>query len=933
MKSLKKIFKRDEAKSVKQQVDILKDMLDNKKMKLGMSTFVSKAEKDVDKIMDYITKAEKGEITTNITPAFINEMHDFIITYDILLTDMISILNDNATSREEFATVIARAQDVTAEMLKVKAFYHKVFKARGKEYIQEINDGRLDIEDDILTTDANEDTNTIRRVAGTMKNASDKVLKLVYDSIKTVKSNTYRYTFELGRELTKLQLELEQTGFKDFKSFYEVDSEGKKTGFIVSEYNRGAYYEAFDENLQAIADAFEVESYSEINQEALSKVEKKKFNTLWSKFFREHTDTNSFGEVVPKKSKYSNKDFSKITGNKAVYSFYNKLLKIKNTEDKKIPVQKADRQEYLMPQIRKDTLERLKNRDGNIFKNVKEVVKESALITEDDIEYNEQEIIKDIKGNEVKFLPVHYTRSLKDMDNLSEDVTSMFIAYAHMSENYKQSAEIVDDLEIVKRSIGERQISGKKLAKEGKESNTYAMLDTFMDMHLYGNLRKKDQVLEIGGKKINYGKALDSFNSYVRRNNLAFNVFASTASYTTGSIFSKIEDIVGQYTNQESKTFAEKEFDANLPRVMAQLGKRRPTNKMHLMFQRNGFIRDNFEDLNVKTVAGRELKNIFFSTYQLADYRVKGKLSVAIMDNMRLVNGEWLTKDQFKRNNSKLDKSEINSEWKKHRENSFYNAFEVVEGELVIKKEFKDTITPKIENNIKNRIEHIGNRADGLLSDLDKGAIFKNTWGRLIMTHRGWLVKGVEDRFKKSDINLDTGEKEEGHYRTMGSLVIGSAFEMFKEKSLSFKPYIQNYNNLEPHQKQNLRRGMAELAFITAISLLASMLESMGGEDEEDDWIYNFALYTVYRTNVEIGAFWNPGEITTLLKSPAAAMNQLESLGEVWGIVTGKAYETIERGRFKDMTRLEKLMIQRSFMKNFYDAQFPKEKLGYIKSI
>ena len=924
--------KEEDAKEMRAQVDKMKALLDKNKIKQGVSAFINKVESELGPLQNYMERYKEGTLQSELSTRKVQNMGDFIAAYDTLMSEVIGMIDFDPILRDKMSGALEKAKSIKGDIDELNTFYKKARRETATAAVIRANNGRLDnVDEDIFNNSASKDTNILRRWVGSMKNATDPVLKLIYDSVKKVKNNVYKYTFDRGRELVLAQQKLDKAGIKDMGMFFEKDKKGNKTGYIVSQYKLGEYYSNLDKFKQDLAKSFGAENYTELNLEGFNEMQKKAFRKAWA----EYLETNSV-------ENYKNPDWLKVRNNSVAYDYYKKIMEAKEIEDAKVPISGSDRQKYLAPQIRKDTLERLRGRDGNVWTNIKEVISENFKITEDDIDYNPSEPITDVTGKQIKFVPVHFTRKMENIENLSEDLTSMMIAYTGMAENYRQTYDIIPEMELIREELGERSIIGDKHVKSGLQSNTYAMVTDFMDRNLYGNNKKKDQVVKIGNKVVNYGKFLDMVNSYVRRNNLAFNTFATTASYTTGSIFSKVEDLVGQYTTNESKLFAEKEFDKQLPNVIAQIGKKRPTNKMHLLFMRNGFIRDNFDDLNVNTRGGREMKNIFFSTYQMVDYRVKGKVALAIMDNMRLVNGEWMTKDQFKRANGDLGKSEINSKWKEVKGKSFYNAHEVIDGELVVKKEFKDTITSELENNIKNRIEHIGNRADGMLSDLDRGAIYQSVWGRLIMTHRGWLVKGAEDRFKVGGMNLDTGEMEEGYYRTIGNVVALPLVQMFGElistRKLNLKPYIENFKNLDDHQKKNVKRAVFEIASLTMIWALIKALENVVGDDE-DDYLTNFALYSLYRTKLEVGAFYNPTEIPKLLKSPAAGINQLESITDAFGLLFTYDEEKggwgplqeIERGRYGGMTRSEKLLIQRSFAKNFYEAQFPKEKLKYIK--
>jgi hypothetical protein len=908
---------KEESDSLRLEVDKLEALLDMKKIKAGLISFTAKAKDEIAVLTKFKDDYNEANLDNGLSADKIHRMAKTIDMYEVLLSEVESAIKDDPELKASLKDTLQDIRGVRLDLNDLTAFREEQIEKGAWESITKMNGGRIDIDRSILK-EVSKDTNILRRFVGNLQNASDPVLKLVYDALKRIKNNINDHTYERGREMVRLQQELDSKGI-DMSIFFEKDSKGNKTGYLISETMHGKKFDDIDNTLQEIADKLGYESFYEINHENLSPKQDRIQREIWNKYF-EKTKDNS----------YYNPAFEKVKNNPTALKYYNRLLEIKEEEDAKLPIGQNERQKYLMPQIRKDLLERFRNRDGGIVKNAREMLKGGVTLTADDIEYNERDAITDIKNKEIKFVPIHYTRKLKNVNELSEDLSSMMIAYSTMAENFKQKHDIVPDMELIQRQLGERPLKGK-YAKQGTATETYALLDSFLDMNLYGNTKRRDQTLVVGGKEYNYGKALDKFNEYVRRNNLSFNAFASIASYTTGSINSKVEDAAGVYTTQESKNFAELEFDKNIFNVVSQIGKKRPTNKMHLMFMKNGFVSPDFKDLNMKTQAGRSIKDIFYSSYQLADYRIKGKTTLAVMDNMRLVGEEWKTKAQFKRDNIDLDKKEVNERWSKLRDKSFYNAHEVVDGEIVVKDKFKKYVTKDISHNIRNRATTVGNRVDGMISQEDRGAISRSIWGRLILTHRNWLIEGVEKRFKPDGVNLTTGEKEEGSFVSAWNAaapIYPIIKTMIKEKTLSMKPLIDNWDKTEEHQKKNVKRVAIEMVSIAMLVILAKVFEGALGDDD-DDVLSQYALYSIYRTKLEMGAFYSPTEIPKLIKSPAAGINQMESVLESFGTLID--WSEIERGRFKGYTKAEKMMIQRSFIRNFYDAAYPEDKLRYMK--
>lgn len=958
-KRLKNMPKKStEAKEMRETIDSLEAMLVKKQFESAMELFLHTSKKELMPVIKF-TQENKDK---KMTPDMVRNVGSFIETYEVLVKDAINIISRNLDldpKNPKLTSLLTNAKEIMAGIDQMTNIYDDIRMETNLRTLVEMNNGRLQqeikdedgniigyedvIQEDILE-EVSEDTSWIRKFAGNLKNATDPILKLVYDTVKTIKEQVFQYTYTTARRIIKAQEDLYKSGIKNTSVFYEKDKKGNYTGFIISKYNRGEWNDAKDKFLNDLAKEFNASSYAELNQDLLTASQKITLIQKRRSWFQ--SKKNALTSFV-------NPKFAELMKNPAAKAYYDLIMEVKDESVKKLPVKQQEYFTYLAPQVRKSTTERLlKGKDGKL-KDIAQLARESIALVEDDIEFQGAEVMTDVNGQKFKFLPTYFTRRLDDMSNLTNDLSGSMILYAKMAEDFYQKNTQLPALELIREQIGKRRVTARrgKKDKQRKETNTYQMLDSFMDMHFYGQLKSKDQKITINGKTYNYGKVLDTFNAYIRRNNLGFNIFTTAAGYTVGSVYSKIEDLVGDYTNQESKLWAEKEFWPNIAQVMSQVGKKRPTNKMHLMFMKHGFLSTNFQDLNIETQAGRQLKDIFYSTYQLADYRVKGKIALAIMDNLRYYKGEWVNKQQFTRNfidsskDKKTAKKEAEKLWSSIRENSFYNAhFVNKSGEIEVLPKFKDKIDLNTQKLVKNRIIHIGNRADGMLDEMDKGALAQSVWGRLIMTHRGWLIKGAEDRFKKAGLNLDTMVYEEGYTRAaanyvafgVGAPVVTFIRNMFREKKQEVTPFLANWRNLNENQRKGVLRTLFELISIGMIMGLIKAFED--SLDDEDDWIATMALYLLYRSKLELSAFYNPLEYRRLLKSPAAGLNQVESIMDAMSLLitvdeegTWGPMQKLQKGRFKDKTRFEKFIWQRSIGKQFYDAFYPEDKLAFLK--
>ena len=132
---------------------------------------------------------------------------------------------------------------------------------------------------------------------------------------------------------------------------------------------------------------------------------------------------------------------------------------------------------------------------------------------------------------------------------------------------------------------------------------------------------------------------------------------------------------------------------------------------------------------------------------------------------------------------------------------------------------------------------------------------------------------------------------EEGYTRAaandiafgVGAPVVTFIRNMFREKKQEVTPFLANWRNLNENQRKGVLRTLFELISIGMIMGLIKAFED--SLDDEDDWIATMALYLLYRSKLELSAFYNPLEYRRLLKSPAAGLNQVESIMDAMSLL------------------------------------------------
>lgn len=941
--------KEEQARATRNTIGKIKAALIQKQAVAGVGYFIDHATLEAEKLMATIhafsTNSENLALSSNI----LKDIHDFNTMYASTLNkELIPFFSFDPEFKndEDAVAVMAAAKELQGAIEYIQNFYDHSKNQAVKSIIdveaKGTKESREKLAEEVLST-TDTDTSYFRRHLLSLKHASDEILRVVYNMMEVAKNKADRATLNIGKQLTNLHVALEDTGFKDFNKFYEKyttgKNKGKKTGNLISKYNIGEFNKKKNETRDAIANAVGVEEYSDVHYDSLSLANKQVFKKEWHSFNQKYINSKTQEPT----SAFLNSDY--VSMGTAEKAYYNKLVEVKEKAMGLLPVS-HQKGKNLMPQMRKDVLDRLKSKEQSLFQNVKELVKESVVVLEDETDFGDKEsFFNPITGKETQLVPVHYTRRLDNMDNLSDDITSMYVGFYSMAANFHEKTEIADDLMLLKEVVGERVFHKGKKTKEAGKTNTYDALKTFLDTHLYGEKSQREEPLKIFGKEMKnkkgepvyLSKVLDSFNAYVRRNNLAFNPFTHGANALMGTAYNHIEAISGKYFTSKNKLWAEGEINKNLPAIVSQMGKRKKTNKIALLFEYNNITKstaNHFKDMNAKTAAGRVLFDSgVYGTYELVDYKIKGKVMLAMYDSYRFIDGEFITEKDLKHKIE--DKAKAKQIWSEAKDKSLYNAYEVHDGVLRVKEDFKKHISINLENRIKNTTNQINNQIDGKLTDLDRSSLHRNAWGRLILTHRGWLLSGAEARWKTEGYNYSTEKLEEGYHRTF----LNKTLKNIVRNKGNFKQAILDNKNMKPHERENMRKAWADIVFLAGTLIIASFLNGLADDDDKkDDWGWQFSAYMGTRMELEAFAFTNPFEVIDILESPAAGINQVESILEgikmflTWDEEgTLGAFQKIERGGYKDYTKLEKLLIKRSYAKNLFEFGDPRSKNIFLR--
>lgn len=646
-----------------------------------------------------------------------------------------------------------------------------------------------------------------------------------------------------------------------------------------------------------------------------------------SNFFNQAFDETAGEAYVPKRNKYDNSTaYNKVMRNEKAKQMYDKVLSTMEEANNKLHFQKRPNK-FKLPQIEGGLMNTLKEQDG-IFNKVKTLVKDAVNVKPDDDRYNINKAIRP-DGSPIEMVPTRYMKMLENPALLTDDLVGSVIKYFEMADNFQKMNGIKSDLEIMSEQIGLREFKHTT----GKESQAYKKSQDILEMHLYGRNRKNVDVkipftnVTISASKIAYGLA-----DLTRILGISQNINVILTGFITNIIHTRLDAFSGVYWNHKDLANADITMSKEYHKAMLGIGK--PTYKTKTL----GLLEYNSVSTSLDNMFGNLQSNRFarvikehfwYGGHAMGDFATKGRMALAVYFNHKLFNDEFLSNREFMRKYYPNDPERGKVVWKALK-TSLYDTYDMKDGLITVKPEYKHIITTRLEDKIKNTISTVATRIDGQLSDMDKAAIHAGYLTQFLTIFRNFMLQMYQNKLGNMVYNYNT-EMIEGGEWTM-------AINFLRDKYFGTGPMAtlreqtQTYEEAKDYAKRVMKRCSLELGVAwIALPLLMVTLTKASDEDD-DDWGKAEASYLATRATLEIGAANNPLAFMELIKSPTAATSVYDSFMELFNTITSDPTKEIKRGPYKGYNRLEKSLIKLTPLKLYIEAQDPRAKQQYLQN-
>lgn len=693
----------------------------------------------------------------------------------------------------------------------------------------------------------------------------------------------------------------------------------------------------------------------------------------------EEYDKTSNETMQPKKSgvyngkafSYENKQYNKLTEEEKDFLNNYIIKKLMWGSNEKI-AGKVSAKSYRMPQIHGNSVEMMWGRGFGplgIAKSIRYAAGQFSQINETDTEFDmsmSDDLAMRPDGTKVGAIPIRYVKTLDDPEHISTDIIGSVMSYWMMAENFRLVSQLTPDLELIHESVN-----------NGTTTDTAKVIREMIDTYMYD---KRTKLNENSNKKMSKSaqrliKSADTIRKNTSRTLLSHNYFTIMKGFLDASKTVGIEALTGKYITAKDMAYAHSYIARSLGTIAASVGKPNVHGWLAAAMQYNECTKsiDKSFSHTQNTWATKFLRdNLLMGGYTVTDFMITGMICASVYHHFRLVHVPIV---------EKVDKSKIlyNAEYKvtgwedrfvnqeeamdlyykaglgdqagiQNYENAkitLHDAYIEENSNFVIRDEFKDKVSKRLEDIVSSTIEERSDIANGIMPENGRHSVaYTNPFARWIMVMRGYLPTLGFDRFKagsdfseyKSDkynptsfnaikhkrnngemseeeferareyyerydgqFNFNTATVDRGQVRaTITALrkTINNALQLAKHLITFDFDAIKNDKGRRSktyNEKKMLLKSALEIGFIASMGILsvftAQMIQDL---DDDDDDIVQYATYAIALLNqgllTETSTAWVPNTVLDLFTSPTTVYAYLQRYAYFGNIVGQLAY-------------------------------------------
>lgn len=881
---LKESLKRFKSRKI-QLGDEVDAVLDSKISKLEERIKSLEAEKSISNYMG-VAEIKINEISSNIDSY---EDLDTINDARSYITALIGV-NKTLEFTEEFDEWNDRLDKISAKADKLNT---KLLK-KAADIITDIVEDKTTINYNVSTA-LNKGLNEVGRLESLFQDysqSSSQDVQIIGALIDRFKFDANQEHNDFLDEFLPIIEEYKSKYKNDYSQFLQLDSKGKPTGFLLNKYKDSFYkdskgkreyqfndieftkssQERYERELKSAYDNLSPQDYLawEANNNPYTYMEAWKLGKKSNQ-----TGARRFLTITPK-SEWIDPNYTKLKSlpesdpARKLYEFIEPILRRNN--------KRYGQQANYIPELQKSASDQLlegkaKESIDGLNKDLRETFIDDSKVRERDVDI--------LTGEERLYIPTSMFRGELDFSQKSMDLAAITeqVVFQEITLKYKYQAEpILNTYYSILKSSNQflkYDENGTPITVDKPATKLLEHSQFIIQEYLY-NKNRSDNKLE---DKI--GKWIDKAIDLTRVLGMGWNPFSAIGNLMQG--------LTSNFTYASgSNYFNKKEYTKATGIMMHTVaGNSDTSKKVSKMFQKfETFVKSN--ELNygksreLASATQSKFKNFIepYNMQQKGEYFIQGQTMVGILLNTKIDTPEGKI--------SLFDGYDSNGKWQ-----SKYGEDPMADSDKLFK------MTMKIRKAI---IDVHGNYARPIM-------VKKDWYGRAAMVFRTWLPQLLSTRFgaEQTDILLDVTTK--GRYLSYGSL--------FKDKdgkldlgalgeNLKYLIGLSGNTSLSELDKSNMRRNIAELGMIVAISLAVMALKAGLDDLDDDERLYTtYILNNLSRANGDLTFFMLPSSFQQITQDPIPLMRTLQNTIDVlpasWNYIIGEdEYKTgVRKGRSK----------------------------------
>ena len=722
------------------------------------------------------------------------------------------------------------------------------------------------------------------------KNAQDARAEEIYDAVEKFMLTKYGASVKIPRGKSALETKARYDFIKEDTAYFLTEEERLANTNPIVDYHNKLWSLWYKDNSTAVP-----------NWETIVEQKRKELGAI---AFDEWASENLYiwnedgrykeypvGVLSIPSDSYKDENYAELSRIPEFMEIHNKYMSLKEQADDRYPAYMTSTTEWRrrVPQLSADAYSTfyrtslLWKGNGPLATKLKEVSKLYLdSITDVFINKKDDDLKARILTNQDKDInpiytpPIRFTEKLEDPQLLNRDIVGNLAAYMENAENFFEVSYALPYFEAIRESAKRStfvktkglDFSNKEFFSGDRASQTNAM-KVIEDMFLHNFYGENIKAIPVG--RLDLSKIIRFAYSHIKDIFLEQNFSAVGTGFNSSMKEYVAESLTGRVINKESAAFALGEYTKNLSKISKDWKKPIKTTKHTALMQRTNLLennRDMFKDTDKLLILNRMASVVDYELWRAADHSVMMNLMIAVMDNYRFINGKWYDKVKYLSSNS----AHTDESWKSHQPNSFWNKVEFINGKL---KPSKD-IGQSQWDFVILRAKLTGRDIRMQKSDLDDSILDHQAYAPIVTMMRSFLQIGLAKRFKPTHRNFLTQKVETGIYNYgIDSAIKG---ESANAKIARLRTFATNHNfeNLQPEQKESLKRIRAKLIMIQVSWLIMVLAHNL--VDDDDPAYAQLLKYISTRTYLEDMTFAGLSELWGMIMKPVAGQNYVEDL-------------------------------------------------------